>query len=120
MIKIADLGSINTVQQVQFIKLFITCLKSFLLNSDGRLFYQVMQQINQFSHQIDKERNILKRQIINRHGSDNVGITQYPVGKTFILSAYETYKYFLTSCFISSRESKTIILLAYLELVSLT
>jgi hypothetical protein len=24
-----------------------------------------MQQINQFSHQIDKERNILKRQIIN-------------------------------------------------------
>ena len=33
--------------------------------SDGRLFYRVMQQINQLSHQIDKEHNILKLKIIN-------------------------------------------------------
>ncbi len=41
--------------------------QTFLLKirTDGRLFYRVMQQINQFSHQIDKERDILKRQIIN-------------------------------------------------------
>jgi hypothetical protein len=29
------------------------------IKTDERLFYRVMQQINQFSHQIDKERNIL-------------------------------------------------------------
>jgi len=35
------------------------------LKPDGRLFYRITQQIKQFSHQTDKERNIVKGHIIN-------------------------------------------------------